>query len=90
MDDISGLASHAYGSGQDPLTFAEDLVSSLIEVHILVVAERVTNPGTLLGYSCPDISDGAGIEELSRCILGKLLDAGWTMPDAPAIAGRPA
>lgn len=50
MTDISGLAALAYASGQDPVTWAEGLVTDLIETHLIAAAARLNNPGAFPGY----------------------------------------
>lgn len=87
MNDIDDWpARNAYESGTDPVAYAEQRVSVLIEVHLLVAAGRTEDPALFPIYS-RDLSD----EALARRILGGLLAIGWTPPDIgqslPSVAG---
>jgi hypothetical protein len=75
--DLSTLALYAYYLGRPPLDWAEKQVDVLIRVHQEVIAARAEDPGTFPGY-CIELTTGA----LARRIIGELLDAGWTPPDA--------
>ena len=75
--DLNTLALYAYYLGRPPLDWAEKQVDVLIRVHQEVIAARAEDPGTFPGY-CIELTTGA----LARRIIGELLDAGWTPPDA--------
>jgi hypothetical protein len=71
--DIGILAATAYATGIDPVTYATE---NVIEAHVvswLGPAADLAHAGRLGGRMPP--------AELSRRILGDLLDAGWTPPE---------
>jgi hypothetical protein len=77
MSDIDAMAKFAYDHGTSPLDWAERHVNDLIDVHITVWSSRLQDPATFPAYSL-DLTT----EALARRILGELLDAGWTIPEA--------
>lgn len=77
MSDLNPLALYAYHLGTTPMQWAEEHVRDMINIHQDVIASRAANPGAWPGY-CIEMTQ----EALARRILGELLDAGWTCPDA--------
>jgi len=76
MTDISALDRYAYEHGHDPLSWAEYITGSLIDVHLTVIEARLDDPGAFPGYSIEPT-----IQALASRIVGALLDAGWTRPE---------
>ena len=76
MSDISSIDQAAYNQGINPITWAEWVVGSLIEIHLIVNRDRLEDPESWPGYSI-DLT----VEALASRVLGELLDAGWTPPD---------
>jgi hypothetical protein len=59
------------------LDLAESAIADLIEVHLMVIAERLDDPGAFPGYTIePDLA------AVARRIIARLLDDGWTMPES--------
>jgi len=77
VTDINYLAARAYRKGIPPVDWAETLTESAIETHLMITRAREDNPAA---YPCYPIGDD--LASLARHILGELLDAGWTMPEA--------
>ena len=65
----------AYGSGVDPLGFAESLVTEIVLMHSVVAQARAEDPAAFAAYG-----PGLSPVTLARRILGELLDAGWEPP----------
>jgi hypothetical protein len=77
---IDHLAKYAYHLGTSPMEWAEKHITMLVDIHQLVGATRADEPDTFPGY-CIELTTDA----LARRILGELLDAGWTCPDAAEV-----
>lgn len=74
--DIDWMASSAYAQGKDPIDYAAEWLTTLIETHHDVMVGRAKNPASFPGY-CLAVTD----EALALRIVGELLDAGWTPPN---------
>ena len=75
--DICALASFAYDNGQDAITYAEQVIVIQLDVRSTVYVHRLENPDAFPLYG-PDLTLAA----VARRIIGELLDAGWTPPEA--------
>lgn len=71
-----GAARLAYRCGDNPVAHAEKRVAIVIATELQVIVARAADSGAFPAYP-----QGAGIEPLSRRILGLMLDIGWTAPD---------
>ena len=79
MTDINLLAQVAYDTGIDPVTYATDhVIQSHVEIY-LAVRDLAAENGIVLPMTTAN---------LSRRILGDLMDAGWT-PPSPASEPEP-
>ena len=77
-DDIAFLARFAYGNGINPIDYATaHVIEGHLKVYMTVLAARIEDPDSFPIYD-PTLSTAV----LSRRILGDLLDAGWTPPEA--------
>lgn len=77
MSDIDHLALYAYHRGIDPMKWAEDHITTMIDFHQQVIAARATDHG----IAFPGYPIDLTVDALTCRILGELLDAGWTCPD---------
>lgn len=58
------------------LDLAEITIADLIDVHFMVIAERIGDPAAFPGYTIELTA-----EALARRIIARLLDDAWTMPE---------